>query len=516
MNRKGLRISLMGKMLLWLMLHMALLAVIVTVFVTWQFRAGLDGYLQGPAGDRLRVYGEQMAAKLRTEPVRDWQKTVQEFSDAYQAKSYIWMPHGDWSERPEEAIPEEIIEHLRRNSPQGPAGRRVGPPGGPRPGAGPGPRRGPPPEDEEMREEDFPPEIFEEEMPPVRQTNDYRPVTPLFLRSPAGSPHYWAAVHLPLAGRTAPDRVIWVIRANNLTGNGLFFDLKPLIIAVSVLLGLSILFWMPFAISITRYIGKLKSATDEIADGKFQVNLDTRRRDELGSLGSAIVSMSSRLDHLVSGQKRFLGDIAHELCSPLARMRTGLSILETKLPASEQARLAAIEEEATELAELIDEILAFSRSTAGISQIKGKPLCLHDLITDLLSRENHQLNVENNIAPELHVLADQKLLQRAIGNLIRNTIRYAGPNAILVLRASLRDASIELQIIDNGPGVPEAEIPHLFEPFYRPDIARTRETGGVGLGLTIVKSCIVACGGSIVASNAKPQGFAIEITLPSA
>jgi two-component system sensor histidine kinase CpxA len=323
-------------------------------------------------------------------------------------------------------------------------------------------------------------------------------------------------VHLPLAGRTAPDRVIWVIRANNLTGNGLFFDLKPLIIAVSVLLGLSILFWMPFAISITRYIGKLKSATDEIADGKFQVNLDTRRRDELGSLGSAIVSMSSRLDHLVSGQKRFLGDIAHELCSPLARMRTGLSILETKLPESEQARLAAIEEEATELAELIDEILAFSRSTAGISQIKGKPLCLHDLITDLLSRENHQLSVENNIAPELHVLADQKLLQRAIGNLIRNTIRYAGPNATLILRASLRDASIVLQIIDNGPGVPDAEIPHLFEPFYRPDIARTRETGGVGLGLTIVKSCIVACGGSIVASNAKPQGFAIEITLPLA
>ena len=77
MSRKGMRISLMGKMLLWLMLHMALLAVIVTVFVTWQFRAGLDGYLQGPAGDRLRVYGEQMAAQLRTEPVRDWQNTVQ-------------------------------------------------------------------------------------------------------------------------------------------------------------------------------------------------------------------------------------------------------------------------------------------------------------------------------------------------------------------------------------------------------------------------------------------------------
>ena len=514
MNSKGLRISLMGKMLIWLMLHMALLAVIVTVFVNWQFRAGLDGYLQGPAGDRLRVYGEQMAAQLRTEPVRDWQQTVQGFSDAYQVKSYIWMPHGDWSERPQEAIPEEITEHLRRSSPQGLAGRRV--PGGPRSGIGPGPRRGPPPEEEELREEDFPPERFEEEMPSARLSNIYRPVTPLFLRSPAKSSDYWAAVHLPLAGRSAPDRVIWVIRADNLTGNGLFFDLKPLIIAVSALLGLSILFWMPFAINITRYIGKLKSATDEIADGKFHLNLDTRRRDELGSLGSAVVSMSTRLDHLVSGQKRFLGDIAHELCSPLARMRTGLSILETKLPESEQKRISAIEEDATELAELIEEILAFSRSTAGITQIKGKPLCLQDLITDLLSRENHQLSVENTIAPELHVLADQKLLQRAIGNIIRNTIRYAGSSATLQFNASVRDAFITVQIIDNGPGVPDAEITHLFEPFYRPDIARTRETGGVGLGLTIVKSCIAACGGSIVAANAKPQGFAIELTLPSA
>lgn len=516
MSRKRLRISLMGKMLIWLMLHMALLAVIVTVFVTWQFRAGLDGYLQGPAGDRLRVYGEQMAAQLRTEPVRDWQKSVQEFSESHQVKSYIWMPHGNWSQPPEETVPEEITEHLRRNSPQGPAGRRVGPPGGPRPGAGPGPRRGPPPEDGELIDEEFPRELFDEEMPPSPKNNDYRPVTPLFLRSPAGSPHYWAAVHLPLAGRSAPDRVIWVIRADNLTGNGLFFDLKPLIIAVSVLLGLSILFWMPFAISITRYIGKLKSATDQIAEGKFQINLDTRRRDELGSLGSAIVSMSSRLDHLVSGQKRFLGDIAHELCSPLARMRTGLSILETKLPESEQSRLAAIDEEATELAELIDEILAFSRSTAGISQIKGKPLSLHQLVTDLLSRENHQLSVENSISPDLHVLADQKLLQRAIGNLIRNTIRYAGATATLQFRASQRDAVVTLKIIDNGPGVPDAEIPHLFEPFYRPDIARTRETGGVGLGLTIVKSCITACGGSVIAANAKPHGFAVEITLPSA
>jgi two-component system sensor histidine kinase CpxA len=197
-------------------------------------------------------------------------------------------------------------------------------------------------------------------------------------------------------------------------------------------------------------------------------------------------------------------------------MRTGLSILETKLPESEQQRLVAIEEEATELAELIDEILAFSRSTAGISQIKGKPLCLHDLVTDLLSRENHQLSVEISIAPELHVVADQKLLERAIGNIIRNTIRYAGASATLQFRATVKDAIVTLQIIDNGPGVPDAEITRLFEPFYRPDIARTRETGGVGLGLTIVKSCIVACGGSIIASNAKPQGFAIELTLPSA
>jgi two-component system sensor histidine kinase CpxA len=226
--------------------------------------------------------------------------------------------------------------------------------------------------------------------------------------------------------------------------------------------------------------------------------------------------MASRLDHLIKGQKRFLGDVAHELCSPLARLRTGLGILETRLPETEQARLSAIEEEARELAELIEEILAFSRASAGMKQVKGNVLALTDLVEETIAREAAQAHVERVIDPVLLVLADAKLLKRALGNLLRNAIRYAGENATIRIAAIAQGNQVRLSVSDDGPGVPEDEIEHLFEPFYRPDIARTRESGGAGLGLTIVKSCIEACGGSVFARNIQPSGFCVEIMLQTA
>jgi two-component system sensor histidine kinase CpxA len=217
---------------------------------------------------------------------------------------------------------------------------------------------------------------------------------------------------------------------------------------------------------------------------------------------------------LVKGQKRFLGDVAHELCSPLARLRTGLGILESRLPESELSRLAAIEDEARELGELIDEILAFSRATAGFKHLHSMPIDLRALIDEMIAREASHAHVECAVDGSIRTLADAKLLKRAMGNLLRNAIRYAGEDARIRVSASIKGGQVVVSVSDNGPGVPEAEIVNLFEPFYRPDSARTRENGGTGLGLTIVKSCIEACGGSVCAHNEKPSGFCVEMLLP--
>jgi two-component system sensor histidine kinase CpxA len=116
----------------------------------------------------------------------------------------------------------------------------------------------------------------------------------------------------------------------------------------------------------------------------------------------------------------------------------------------------------------------------------------------------------------LAVRADADLLARAIGNLLRNALRYAGRDAAITLRAYRVDTSVELVVDDTGPGVPPEALARLGEPFFRPEIARQRETGGAGLGLAIVRACVEACGGGVHFANRDPRGFRASIRLPLA
>ncbi len=510
-------ISLLWKMLLWLLLHLFLLAALLFCLIFWQFRNGLDTMLRGPAGDRLRASGERMAGEMRELPPSRWSEVLDRFTKENHATCDAWQPHGDWTSHTWNDVPREVMDRLQGQRPptdgrrnpsnepnpvwrplpedQGPRGARQfdpfapppGPPGAPNPGGRPQPR--------------------------PQSALAFQPVTALFLFREKGGAHYWAAVQLPLPGMT-PDHVTWVIRADDISGNGLFFDVRPFVLTVIGILVFSILFWLPFVLGITRYIKKLKTATDRIAEGHFDTEINNRRADELGSLGNAINSMSQRIDHLLKGQKRFLGDVAHELCSPLARMRTGLGILESRLPETEWNRLRDIEAEASELAHLIDEILTFSRSATGMQHAKLVAIPLRATIEEVALRETPQLSCSMDVDPQWNVIAEPKLLQRAIANVFRNSLRHAGESSQMSVKAECHDDKIHLMMIDNGPGVPAADLIHLFEPFYRPDLARTRDSGGTGLGLTIIKSCIVACGGSVSVSNALPHGFCVTFVLP--
>lgn len=121
--------------------------------------------------------------------------------------------------------------------------------------------------------------------------------------------------------------------------------------------------------------------------------------------------------------------------------------------------------------------------------------------------------VEVVINDELLVLADPEYLFRSLSNLIRNAIRYAGAFRPIRVTAKLLNRDVLITVADEGPGIPEDAMEHIFAPFYRPEVARTPETGGVGLGLAIVKSCIEACGGSVRCRSLNPRGLAMDIGL---
>lgn len=507
------RFPLLAKVLGWLVLHLVILGLAFFIFVRWQLGLGLDSLLSGSAGERLGAFGDAVAVRIAELPVRRWNEEIKPLADVKNVRAAVLHP-------PEAGpfplpLPANVLEKAKsamppqRENPRPPP-RAPGPP--PRPGSH-GPDGPPGFEDGEP----LPPPPRDA---PNRHRGDDGPAgsqaksRPLFLIRGDHGDGYWAGVllHMPAFGNRPRSPVVLIIRADGLDGSGMFFDFKPWLWGGIAVLILSVAFWTPFVWGITRYVRRLTLAADQIASGSFQVSLPLRGNDELGSLGRAIESMAARLDHLVTGQKRFLGDAAHELCAPLARIRTGLGILEMKLAGHESAALSSIESDTAELAALVNEILAFSR--AGNRSTTRDLIVLEPLVREVLSREAADLDVEVAVPPSIMVLADPKLLERALGNLIRNAFTHAGPGAKVTIRAVEAADAVSITVADNGPGVPVSEISRIFEPFYRLDRSRSRDTGGSGLGLAIVRTAIETCGGEVSASLPENGGFAVTLRFP--
>jgi two-component system sensor histidine kinase CpxA len=292
-------------------------------------------------------------------------------------------------------------------------------------------------------------------------------------------------------------------------------ELQPMIFSIAAVLIVSVIFWLPLVRGITRSLAQLTGATEQIAEGKFDTRVPTRRRDEIGRLGESVNRMAARLDTLVSGQKRFLGDVAHELCSPLARLQMATSILEERAPADVQSAVADVREEVQQMNALVNELLAFTKAGLKPRDLTLKEIEVPTLVHDTLARENVVDRVTTHMPPDLTVAADPELLSRALANLVRNALRYAGKAGPVTITVTRDSKNIYLAVEDEGPGVPAEALARLGEPFYRPESARTRETGGVGLGLSIVRSSMEACGGGVRFANRTPRGFRAELRVPA-
>lgn len=484
---------LLAKVMTWLVLHLVILGLAFVGFVRWQLNLGLDSLLSGSAGERLAAFGDTALTRMVGLAPPDWYNVIAPLAKERNVTAAVFDPT-DGAAFPM-PVPPNVMERTRSSM----SPRR---PGQPRPQRPSNMGSGQPPEPD-----------FEDDPPPPRGQSAFLPKSrPVFLmRGDDGS--YWAGVmlHLP-PSRGGPDRpILLLVQADRLDGSGMFFDFKPWLWGGIAVLMLSLAFWMPFVWGVSRYLRRLTVAADEIAAGRFVVYLPSRS-DEFGQLGHAIESMASRLDHLVSGQKRFLGDAAHELCAPLARIRTALGILETKLVDTESALLSSIETDTAELAALVDEILAFS--SAGNRKPSMQAVDLESLIREVVARESAGLQTTISIPAGLTAVTDPKLLSRAIGNLVRNAAVHAGLRARASIEAEEFPHDILIHVADDGPGVPASELARMFEPFHRLDLARGRETGGTGLGLAIVRTAVEACGGEVSANLPAEGGLRVTIRLP--
>ncbi|MEM0898191.1 MAG: HAMP domain-containing sensor histidine kinase, partial [Verrucomicrobiota bacterium] len=346
--------------------------------------------------------------------------------------------------------------------------------------------------------------------PPVRAPDQ---VDTIFIEKLGEPQRYWAGILVPLGHREHrhfPQGVLMIVADED--GSGVFFDPSPWIWYGVGLLGISALIWIPFVRSMTGRIKSLTRATEEISEGQFTVRPGTNHRDEVGRLSRAVDRMAERLDQHLLGQRRFLGDIAHELRSPIARMRMTLGILDQRLTElANRERVADVDEEAGELAKLVDEILAFSKASIRPEKIELEDIPLVDVIEPVLVREGEGGPVQMEVNGSLMVYANKTMLQRAFANVLRNALKYSGESGEVIVEAETEDDHVVLRVGDDGTGVPEEELARLTEPFYRPELARTREGGGFGLGLSIAKTCVESCGGTLTCRNRESGGFIVSI-----
>ncbi|WP_136795895.1 sensor histidine kinase [Desulfosediminicola ganghwensis] len=265
---------------------------------------------------------------------------------------------------------------------------------------------------------------------------------------------------------------------------------------------------------ITYPLAQMTEATERIARGDFDVKLEEKRVDEVGRLGKAINHMASRLSSFVTGQKRFLGDVAHELASPIARTQLALSILETKTLEHNRQYVDDAIEEMDHMSDIVNSLLSFSRAEIVPGSINFTKINLLSLVKKVVAREKaHYADIRVEVHPDITANGDEELLFRAFSNILRNALRYAKGYGAIAITAKSVERKVCIEFSDSGTGVPEEMIDQLFDPFYRVEKSRERDTGGVGLGLSIVKSCIEACKGNVAVRNVEPKGFCVSVEL---
>ena len=531
--------SLRWKILAWFFVNLAVLGAGLFLFLRAQFHVGINSLLSGPTDGRLEAIARPLAADLRQQPVGEWNAVLDSAVAQWRAKGVraaLYRNDGDFLAGDFRTLPAEVRQQLgqREHRPPGM------PPGGRDPrrreGHGPpGPHGGPPPDDfnefashgpgadTSGRQPTFPPDGGPRPPPAARASSAPFEKFMLVTSSPR---LYWAGVALGEPFEQSPGgpplRVTLLLVSDSLRGGGLFFEYLPWLALVGSLLLVSVLMWLPFVHGLTRALQRMTHTAEEIAQGRFEPPPANPRRDELGRLNRALGYMAARLDGFVTGQKRFLGDTAHELLSPLARLEVVLSILEHQAsPASGKRYAEKALDEVRHISALVHDLLSFTKAGLHPQMAELQPVALAALVQEAVAREAAQDHVGIQVADSLQVNAEPDLLVRAVANGVRNAVRYAdGTGPITITAAPGREADgaevVVLTVADHGPGVPTEAIGRLFDPFFRPETARTRETGGVGLGLAIVKSCVEACGGRVSVRNREPTGLELTFTLTRA
>jgi two-component system sensor histidine kinase CpxA len=284
--------------------------------------------------------------------------------------------------------------------------------------------------------------------------------------------------------------------------------------------------WL-LARTLSKPILAIKRAATNIGNGQLDARVKhaNKRKDELGSLARSFNTMAEKLSQNLTANQRLLADVSHELRSPMTRLQLAVGLAQQSInkPELQAKHLARCELEVTRLDKMISDVLSLSRLENSFQKINLQTVSLDALLTDTcqdcqyLADEKSISVTMQNFYP-LSLSADQDLLSSALSNVIINAIKYSPANSNIVIAMQnltvKHQEVVSISVNDSGSGVPESTIEQLFQPFYRVDEARDRNSGGIGLGLAIAQQAVLAHNGKISAKNNTNDGLTVTIILP--
>ncbi|TYQ12767.1 UNVERIFIED_CONTAM: signal transduction histidine kinase [Acetivibrio alkalicellulosi] len=277
---------------------------------------------------------------------------------------------------------------------------------------------------------------------------------------------------------------------------------RNVILISAIVLIIVILFSILMGERIINPIKELNRASHEILKGNLNISLDIKRKDEIGMLAKTFRLMSEELNKIDKGRKRFVSDISHELKTPLASIKVLIESLIESHPDEKTTKeyLKDIDSEIDRMSSLVKSLLTAAR----LEEIKVsiKPVCISKEIENVIrifSPMAHKKGIKliNDCNEDIYINLDKEMFKEVLINLIDNGIKYGKGKGFLRLKTKSFDGKVCLLIEDNGCGISDKDLPNIFDNFYRVDEARTRDKGGSGIGLFIVRRICELHGWSI-------------------
>ncbi|MET3106274.1 two-component system OmpR family sensor kinase [Oxalobacteraceae bacterium GrIS 2.11] len=266
-----------------------------------------------------------------------------------------------------------------------------------------------------------------------------------------------------------------------------------------------------------RALQQLSTAADEFGHGTFSNKIEMPRNATMYPLAQTMNTMAQRIETLLGAHKTLLHSVSHELRTPIARLEFGLELLHEESPDTvPNARLLAMQADLAELNALVNELLNLTRLDHQ-PDVKVSEFSVSEMLSDVANNVQHELDGKQLLTDFSvdvgRIEADQRLLNRALSNLLSNATKY-GNSKILLSAQKLADGAVLFAVEDDGPGIAPEYRERVFEPFYRLDQSRDRNTGGFGLGLAIAQKAVQLHGGTIHIDDADLGGAKFYFTIP--